>query len=1035
MLRIHLCQILYNPAYYDDGFDLLEEPDPTSESSQTLGRLREIDAIAGMLLESKASYVDHISKKILQIATWSINRKANVIVFPEYSVPVEVLPDLRDLAKKNSALIVAGTHRIRLTDSSRKIYQGLGLVIDDSGNGAAMAPILLPDGSVKLSFKRSRSKWEPSLNLGPEQSDVHLVNVGDESIYVAVAPCIDSLQMDRLGTFWSNKDEKPNVLICPSLSPTTDMFHTVGQLVLTHEALFAFANAALFGGTGFNIPDEWKSYISGQTRYLGGLPASSEALLELDVVLGSFFIKKGSVVAEPPCTGIREFPIVYAWNNPWVVKYAQLKSDVIELLSGNNVTDAVEWIDAALSEQDAPFPTEIVSRLKDIRHQNIPLFSGDIHNIEDCFEITLLEGKTEDTRNLFAKRIAKSLDVATEVFRSSSEKDVSTLITCLQALKKAETQFGTPIQGPPDEKATVSVEESLDRFIYTPSETALASFQDRGQKLDDLRDIIARGSERVIVITGMPGIGKTELLMTLFLKVLIDWKPMWLTVAPGSSLARVVAEFGNMLGIRMDSDSLSTVTDAVFRQKVTKLFDILFGLERRALIIDDLKNIRGNARDYHQLQSFIEEATKAKKFAGSRLFLLSSVSSPPLWVQRAGVARLHLRGLEEVYSRRVLEYQLRASGLCPGETIPDIPQALLSIIDGLPLASKIAAEASRKSGLGALANDAGLSDITTSLVNMLLPRLDLDTEEKRAANTLSVFRLPVESALIYRFLQEKTVRKLASRAIVDFDGHSYSMHPVVRRFLYNMIPKEDYLPLHRIAVSYYDQMELQEKRRSNLSVDLELVHHLALAGDVKRLSELRANLYDEVFPAARQLYVQQQYDKAFDLFMSLAEMRPSDPVVWAYVGRCHGRRGQWQDCDEAFKRSLQAAEKTKQPTWWIHRDWGHIRARFGFYPAAAQHLVDAKKANRRVDPSCIAAEAYIAWKSGDVPDARDGFERVLKIDPNHAYTLSTYPRLLYEQGEREYADELRKRLRAVESEMVSPPDYDIEDGTASGETE
>lgn len=230
-------------------------------------------------------------------------------------------------------------------------------------------------------------------------------------------------------------------------------------------------------------------------------------------------------------------------------------------------------------------------------------------------------------------------------------------------------------------------------------------------------------------------------------------------------------------------------------------------------------------------------------------------------------------------------------------------------------------------------------------------------------------------------------------------------------------------------------MELKERRRSALGVDLELVHHLALAGDIKRLSELRANLYDEIFPAARQLYVQEQYDKAFDLFMSLAEMRPNDPVVWAYVGRCHGRRGQWQDCDNAFKRSLQAAEKTKQPTWWIHRDWGHIRARFGFYPDAAQHLGDAKKANRRVDPSCIAAEAYIAWKSGNVPDARDGFERVLKIDAKHAYTLSTYARLLDEEGKKGYADELRKRLRAADSEMVSPPDYDIEDGTASGETE
>jgi len=533
----------------------------------------------------------------------------------------------------------------------------------------------------------------------------------------------------------------------------------------------------------------------------------------------------------------------------------------------------------------------------------------------------------------------------------------------------------------------------------------------------------------------MPGIGKTELLTTLFLKVLIDWKPLWLTVADGSSFARVVAEFGNMLGITMDVDSLTTVTDGVFRQKITKLFDTLFGLEGRALIIDDLKNIRGNARDYHQLQSFIEEATKAKEFAGSRLFLVSSVSSPPLWVQRAGVARLHLRGLEEVYSRRVLEYQLRVSGLCAGETLPDIPQALLSIIDGHPLAAKIAAEASRRSGLGALANDTGLNDVAISLADSLLPEVDLDMNEKRAAHALSVFRLPVEDTLISQFLEKESIRKLASRAIVDFDGYSYVMHPVIRRFFYNVIPKDERPPLDRIAVSYYDQMRLKERRRSDPGIDLELVHHLALAGDMKRLSELRANLYDEIFPAARQLYMQQRYDKALELFMSLAEMRPNDPVVWAYVGRCHGRRAQWHDCDKAFERSLLAAEKTKQPTWWIHRDWGHIRMRFGFYDDAVQHLAAARRTDKRIDPSLIAAEANIAWKSGNIPEARDGFERVLGVNPNHTYTLRTYARLLDEEGEKGYADELRERLRAIENEMISPPDYDIEDGTAFGETE
>jgi len=1035
MLRIHLCQMFYNPAYYDDGCDLLEEPAPMTQTAATLGRLRDIEAISGMLVESRASYIDHIKNKILAIATWSLNRGANVILFPEYSVPVDVLPELCCLAKEHRALIVAGTHRVRLTESSRKIYQGVGLLIDDSENGRAVAPMLLPDGTVRLCSKKSKSKWESSLSIGPGEPDICSLTIGDESVCMAVAPCIDSLQMDTLGAFWVNRDTKPNVLACPSLSPTTDMFVTVGHMVFTHEALFAFANTALFGGTGFNIPEELASQISGHKDHTRGLPINYEALLELDVALSSFFIKRRSVIAEPPCEGIREFPIVYARNNQWVDKYAQLRADVIELLEGSNTEDAIEWIDAALSDQDPRFPQEIVSRVRSIRHRNIPLFSGDISSIEDCFAIALLERGIEDTSQLFARRIAESLDVATEAFRQSSETNAERILACLQDLKKAETRFGRPaaeyIAGTP----APSVEQTLDRFADTPSEAGLSSFQDRGQRLDDLRYIIAQGSERVVVITGMPGIGKTELLKTLFLKVLIDWRPLWLPVAPGSSFARVVAELGNMLGVVMDVDSLSLVTDTVFRQKVTKLFDMLFELEKRALVIDDLKNIRGSARDYHQLQSFIEKATEAKRFAGSRLFLVSSVSSPPLWVQRAGVARLHLRGLEEVYSRRVLEYQLRASGLCAGETVPDIPQALLSMIDGHPLAAKIAAEASRRRGLSALTGDTALHDVAVSLADSLLPEVALDTDERRAAYTLSVFRLPVESAIICELVEDKVIRTLAYRAIVDFDGRSYSMHPVIRNHYYAMIPRDERPRLHGTAVSYYDRIRLRERRGSDLRTDLELVHHLALAGDLRRLSELRASLYDEMFPAAKQLYAQQLYDRAFELFSALAEMRPNDPAVWAYVGRCHGRRGQWHDCDEAFKHALQIAERTKQATWWIHRDWGHIRARFGFHPDALRHLADAKKASSRIDPSCVAAEAFISWKTGDISEARDGFEHALRIDANHTYSLDTYARLLDEEGETEYADELRRRLRVAQSEMISPSAYDIDDETASGGAE
>lgn len=158
----------------------------------------------------------------------------------------------------------------------------------------------------------------------------------------------------------------------------------------------------------------------------------------------------------------------------------------------------------------------------------------------------------------------------------------------------------------------------------------------------------------------------------------------------------------------------------------------------------------------------------------------------------------------------------------------------------------------------------------------------------------------------------------------------------------------------------------------------------------------------------------------------LAECRPNDPSIWAYIGRCHGRRGQWQDSDSAFKKAIEVASATNQPTWWIHRDWGHIRARFGFYPAAQRHLDNAKASGGRNDPSCIAADAYVKWRTDQREIAKREFEFLITHYGNHGYTLKTYSMLLDEIGNTERAKELRRQLRVVESEMNVPLPYDIE---------
>jgi len=71
----------------------------------------------------------------------------------------------------------------------------------------------------------------------------------------------------------------------------------------------------------------------------------------------------------------------------------------------------------------------------------------------------------------------------------------------------------------------------------------------------------------------------------------------------------------------------------------------------------------------------------------------------------------------------------------------------------------------------------------------------------------------------------------------------------------------------------------------------------------------------------------------------------------------------------------------------------------------------------------------LVWQEGDIPKARDLFESVLRIDQNHRYTLSTYPRLLEGLGDVESlrrASELLALNDSLKDQMIQPRAYDLD---------
>jgi hypothetical protein len=445
-IRIHLSQIWFNPAYYDSEFDLLEEPSPNIDvgaESSLLGKLRTIKPINNLLSELRSSYISHITGKLRNIVNWSGERQADIIVLPEYSVPIECLNELRGISKEKELIIIAGTHRVRLIQSSKKIYGELGIDLSKIINGSAIAPIILPDGNVLFAPKRAKSKWEPNLNVVGDQTPIFKHDFDGKAISFVVTPCIDSLRLDSFD-FVKKEQDGPKMVFSPSLSPEIQMFEDMGKILSSNEKFFGMANSATYGGTTFNIPEAWLPFLSGVKPMYPKLPNSFEAIFEIDIDSDAYYMKKGSVHAYTPCSHPQIFPIVYNNDNDWIGEFEDIKKDTMEMLATGSPEEAIQWIDESLSSQEITLPDSIIELLKDCRHRYLTLYAGDLNAVEDSLTLVKIPEDVVDTRDLFIQRVHESINILTDTFRDLPEEPSETLLNTMKSLKSMQIRLGPP---------------------------------------------------------------------------------------------------------------------------------------------------------------------------------------------------------------------------------------------------------------------------------------------------------------------------------------------------------------------------------------------------------------------------------------------------------------------------------------------------------------------------------------------------------------------------------------------------------------
>lgn len=288
-IRVAAAQIDYQPAYLGRSFSYLREPAILEETENGLAALAKFSDISTERSRIKAVWVDHIRRKIESILYFCAVRAVDLVVFPEYSVPLEVLPLCHESANSRRMVIVAGSHTVAGDEESRKVYEKIGLghlnlrpADPNSDIRKSICPIFIPDSAPTVVEKRSKSVWETDMTAGRAASTTS-IGIRGTTFKIAVLLCIDALELGQLAPLYSGENA-PELFIAPSLSRSTTPFDNVCQLSLINEVPSIYVNGAATGGSRIfaksgTATNNWPAERDGTER----LPQDAEAVVIVDI--------------------------------------------------------------------------------------------------------------------------------------------------------------------------------------------------------------------------------------------------------------------------------------------------------------------------------------------------------------------------------------------------------------------------------------------------------------------------------------------------------------------------------------------------------------------------------------------------------------------------------------------------------------------------------------------------------------------------------------------------------------------------------
>ena len=204
------------------------------------------------------------------------------------------------------------------------------------------------------------------------------------------------------------------------------------------------------------------------------------------------------------------------------------------------------------------------------------------------------------------------------------------------------------------------------------------------------------------------------------------------------------------------------------------------------------------------------------------------------------------------------------------------------------------------------------------------------------------------------------------------------------------LPEDQKKQLEELRKKNQDALKANEVIK-NLNADLKVV-----AQDMKDADGAHAAAAQQLGATAARADVDAKtteiktakYTDIETLMKKDTEMRPTEPVLWSYLGQAESGLKKYDDAETAYKKALEVDATAKKPNPAIegmaNAGLGEIYARSGKVPEANAAYDAAAKANPTAAETYLRNQAVIFFQAGNADAQVAAAEMALKNDPNDA---------------------------------------------------